>query len=84
MFVINKKASIGEPTSRVISRPTSSEDELYQRDNSDYEQGMVEEEQEEEEETDYETDKQIESSGLSRGPRPWWVFDQPLRWLGNQ
>ena len=45
---------------------------------------MVEEEQEEEEETDYETDKQIEATGLSKGPRPWWVFDQPLRWLGNQ
>ena len=45
---------------------------------------MVEEEQEEEEETDYETDKQIEASGFSRGLRPWWVFDQPLRWLGKQ
>ena len=47
-------ASIGESTSQVISKPTSSEDEKYQRDTSDYEQGAVEEEGEEE--TDYETD----------------------------
>ena len=53
-------ASIGEPTSHVISIPTSSEDEIYRRDASDYEQGIVEEE------TDYETDKQIEASGLSK------------------
>ena len=63
-------ASIGEPTSRVISIPTSSEDEKYRHDTSDYEQGIVEkeeeEEEEEEEETDYETDKQIEASGLSK------------------
>ena len=32
-------------------------------DTSDYEQGV---EEEEEEETDYETDKQIEASGLSK------------------
>ena len=57
-------ASIGEPTSRVISIPTSSEDEIYRPDTSDYEQGIVEEE--EEEETDYETDKQIEASGLTK------------------
>ena len=56
-------ASIGEPTSRVISIPTSSEDEIYRRDTSDYEQGIVEEE---EEETDYETNKQIEAGGLSK------------------
>ena len=55
-------ASLGEPTSRVISIPTSSEDEIYRRDTSDYEQGIVEEE----EETDYETDKQIEASGLNK------------------
>ena len=61
-------ANIGEATSYVISIPTSSEDELYRRDTSDYEQGIVEEEEEEEEEeeTDYETDKQIEASGLSK------------------
>ena len=35
---------------------------IYQHDTSDYEQGAVEEE--EEEETNYETDKQIEASGL--------------------
>ena len=57
-------ASIGEPTSQVISIPTSSEDEKYQRDTCDYEQGAVEEEQEE---TAYETDKQIEARGLSKG-----------------
>ena len=55
-------ANIGEATSHVISIPTSSDDEIYRRDNSDYEQGIVEEE----EETDYETDKQIEASGLSK------------------
>ena len=54
-------ASIAEPTSHVISIPTSSEDEIYRRVASDYEQGIVEEE-----ETDYETDKQIEASGLSK------------------
>ena len=43
-------ASIGEPTSHVISKQTSSEDEIYRRDTSDYEQGIVEEEEEEEEE----------------------------------
>ena len=57
-------ASIGEPTSQVISIPTSSEDKEHQHDTSDYEQGAAEEE--EEEETDYETDKQIEASGLSK------------------
>ena len=41
-------ASIGEPISHVISIPTSSEDKIYRRDTSDYEQGLVEEE-----ETDY-------------------------------
>ena len=63
-------ASIGEPTSQVISRPTSSEDEICRRDTSYYEQGGVgeeEEEEEEEEKTDYETDKQIEASGLGKG-----------------
>ena len=59
-------SSIGEPTSRVISIPTSSEDEIYRRDTSDYEQGVVEEEEETDFETDYETDKQIEASGLSK------------------
>ena len=58
-------ASIGEPTSQVISIPTSSEDEKYQCDTSDYEQGAVEEE-DGEEETDYETDKQVEAGGLSK------------------
>ena len=43
-------ASIGEPTSHVIS--TSSEECLCNRDTSDYEQGVEEEEEEEEEETD--------------------------------
>ena len=52
-------ASIGEPTSQVISIPSSSEDEIYQHDTSDDDQ----------EETDYETDKQIEASGL-RNPNP--------------
>ena len=52
-------ANFGEPTSQVISTPTSSEDEKYQRDTSDYEQGAVGDEEEEgEEEADYETDKQ--------------------------
>ena len=36
---------------------------------SEYEQGIVKEEEEEEEETDYETDKQIEASGFI-GPSP--------------
>ena len=58
-------SSIGEPTSRVISIPTSSEDEIYRLDTSDYEHGIVEEE-ETDYETDYETDKQIEASGLSK------------------
>ena len=52
-------ASIGEPTYQVISIPTSSEDEKYQRGTCDID----------EEETDYETDKQIEASGL-RNPNP--------------
>ena len=62
-------ANIGEATSHVISIPISSEDEIHRRDTSDYEQGIVveeEEEEEEEEETDYETDKHIEASGLSK------------------
>ena len=60
-------ASIGEPTSHVISIPTSSDEYLYNRDTSDYEQGVEEEEEEEEEEEiDYETDKQIEASGLTK------------------
>ena len=65
-------ASIGEPTSGVVSIPTSSEDEIYRRDTSDYEQGIVvekeeeDDEEEEDEETDYETDKQIEASDLSK------------------
>ena len=69
-------ARIGELTSHVISIPTASEDEIYRRDTSDYEQGIIEEEEEEEEdeeeeeqeeeETDYEIDKQREASGLSK------------------
>ena len=68
-------AGIGEPTSHVISIPTSSEEYLYNRDTSDFEQGVEEEEEEEgeeeeeeeeEEETDYETDKQIDASGLTK------------------
>ena len=59
-------ANIGKATSHVISIPSSSEDEIYHCGTSDYEQGIVEEEEEEEEETDYETDKQIEASGLSK------------------
>ena len=57
---------IGEQTSRVISIPTSSDEFLYNRDTSDYEQGVEKEEEEEEEKTDYETDKQIEASGLTK------------------
>ena len=38
-------SSIGEPTSCVISIPTSSEDEIYRRDTDDYQQGIVEEEE---------------------------------------
>ena len=38
-------ASIGEATSHVISITTSSEDEIYLRDTSDYEQVIVEEEE---------------------------------------
>ena len=60
-------ASISELTSQFISIPTSSGDEKYQGETSDYEQEAVEEEEEEEEEeTDYETDRQIEASGLSK------------------
>ena len=59
-------SSIGEHTSRVISKPTSSEDEIYRCNASDYEQGIVEEEEETDYETDYETDKQIEARGLSK------------------
>ena len=54
-------ASIGEPTSHFISKLTSIEDEIYRRDT--YEQGIVEEG---EGETDYETDKQIEASDLTK------------------
>ena len=61
-----KFASIGEATSHVLSIPTSSEDEIYLRDTSDYEQGIVEEEEEGEEETDIETDKQMQASGLTK------------------
>ena len=57
--------SSSEPTSQVISIPTSSEDENHRSDTSDYEQGAVE--GEEEEETDYKTDKRREASGLSKG-----------------
>ena len=65
-LIRRKFASSGEPTSHVISIPSSSEDETYRRDTSDYEQRAVEEEEEGEEETDYETDKQIEASGLTK------------------
>ena len=58
-------ASVVEPTSQVISIPTSREDEIYRRGTSDYEQGAVGEE-EGEEETEYETDKQTESSSHSK------------------
>ena len=51
-----------ELTSHVISIPTFNEEYLCSRDTSDYEQGV----EEEEEETDYETDKQIEASGLTK------------------
>ena len=57
-------AIIGEPTSQVISIPTSSEDEKYQRDTSDYEQGVL---AEEEEETVYESDEEVKASGLIKG-----------------
>ena len=71
-------ASIGQPTSQVISRSISSEEEIHRRDTSDYEQGAVGEEEEEgEEETDYETDKQKEASGLSNGLRPWLGKGEP-------
>ena len=74
-LIRRKFANIGEPFSHIISIPTSSEDEIYSRDTSDYEQGIVvvlvveeeeEEEEEGEEETDYETDKQIEASGFTK------------------
>ena len=54
-------ASINEPTSQVISIPTSSE--KYQRDTSDFEQGAI---VEEEEETVYESDEEVKASGLSK------------------
>ena len=57
--------SIGERTSQVISIPTSSEDETHYCDTGDYKQGTKEEE--EKEQTDYETVKQIEDCGLSKG-----------------
>ena len=56
-------ASIGEPTSKVISIPISTEDEIYQPDTGDYEKGAIEEEVEE---TVYETDKQIEARSLGK------------------
>ena len=59
-----KFASISEPTSQLISKPTSSEDEVNRRDTSDYEQGTA---VEEEKETVYETDKQIEARMLKVG-----------------
>ena len=75
---IRMLASTGDPTSQIISMPTSSEDEKCQRATSDYEQGEVgEEEEEEEEETDYETDKQIEASGLRKDLRPWFPKADP-------
>ena len=61
-------ASIGEPTSHVISLPTSSEDEIYRHDTSDYEQGIVEEEEETDYETDYETDPQSGWETKTEGP----------------
>ena len=57
-------ASVGEPISQVISIPTSSEEEKYQRDTSDYEQGVL---VEEEEETVYESDEEVKASGLIKG-----------------
>ena len=42
-------ASLGEPTSQVISIPTSSENKVYGPDTSDYEKEAVDEEEEEEE-----------------------------------
>ena len=69
-FIRRIIASIGEPTSQVISIPTSSEDEIYRHDTSFYEQGGVEEEdeeeEEEEEETVYESDEEVKASGLSK------------------
>ena len=56
-------ACIGQPNSQVISIPTSSENEIYQPDTSEYEKGAIEEEMEE---TVYETDKQIEARGLGK------------------
>ena len=49
------------------------EDEIWPRNNCDFEHGVVEEE--EEEETVYESDGEVKASGLSKGLRPW---------LGNQ
>ena len=44
-----------------------SEDEKYRRDTTNFEQKAVEEQEEDrEKETDYETDKKIEASGLSK------------------
>ena len=67
-------ASFGEPNSQVISISTFSEDDKHRHDTRVYEQGAVQEEkeEEEEEETDYETDKQIEANGPSKGIRPWF------------
>ena len=61
-------ASIGEPTSQVISITTSSEDEKYQHDTSD-EQGVVEEEEETVYESDQRSwfpDEEAKASGLSK------------------
>ncbi|XP_075255235.1 uncharacterized protein LOC142347955 [Convolutriloba macropyga] len=62
---LDERASLITPTpdALVISIPTSSEDEKYQRDTSDYEQGAV---AEEEEETVYESDEEVKASGLSK------------------
>ena len=65
-------ASIGQPTSQVTSITTSSEDERYRLDTSDYEQWVVEEK----EDTVYESDQrgwfrdeEVKASGL-RKPNP--------------
>ena len=66
-IIIRKKiASIGERTSQIAPPRmlTTSEDEIYQCDTSDYEQGVVEEE--EEEETVYESAEEVKAIGLGR------------------
>ena len=54
---------------------------MYNRDTSDYEQGV--EEEEEEEKTDYETDKQIEASVLTKTD-PNNQRSLPFKWFSRK